>query len=298
MSHESRRFIPLVCILGLVFPCGSALSQQGPSADAPVLIVSPEPVETPVDHSESSQQFQQLITRIALENIPHTYEDLKHWGKTTEIWAGVRVWRDGLQIRTRRRKKEVRHGTWKRYHIRLADPDRSFRVRLENVRETTDGRVQFDACVDAALKVFGRLSEWHYGVQLISVSADADAGVQLRVRCNLGMKLDPTKLPPDVLLDPVVTDADLQIAAFRLRRVSNLGRSVVSPLSHSVREVLEDRIAKRRTSLVAKINRQIEKHRDDLRLSLQDVLDSKWGEAAAEHLDVGEESKDTTNAAE
>lgn len=298
MSHELRQSILSVCLLGLHLPCGSALSQQGPLPDPPELIPLPKTVEQTIELGESSKQLQDLITRIALENIPHRYQDDKDWGKTTEIWAGVRVWRDGLRIKTKRRKKEVNHGTWTRYDISLADPEQRFQVRLEDVHEVTKGRIEFDAWVDAALKVFGRVSQWQYGVQLISVGADANARVRLRVRCNVGLELDPTKLPPAVVLDPVVTDADLQIVDFRLRRVSDLGRSVVSPLSHSVREVLEDRIAKRRPDLVKKINRQIEKNRDDLRLSLSDVLGSKWGDAAAKHLDVGEESEDAANTIE
>lgn len=272
MSFKSRLLVSLVCLIGLVSLYEVALCQQEPAIDVPQLFGLPQPAEKPVDAGESAQRFEQLITRIALENIPHTYKNDKDWGKTKEVWAGVRVWRDGLRIRTKRRKKHVNHGTWKRYQISLADPERRFHVHLANFREASNGRVEFDAWIDAALKVFGRVSQWEHGVQLISVGADADARVRLRVHCNVGIEFDPTKLPPDVFLDPVVTDANLQIVDFRLRRVSDLGSSIVSPLSHQVREVLEDQIAKRRPALVKKINRQIEKERDDLRLSLQDAF--------------------------
>jgi len=269
---QSRRFIPLACILGLFLPCEWALPQQNPSADAPKLPRPPELIRESSDHHQPPEQFQQLLTRIALANIPHTYEDEKEWGKTKEVWAGVKVWRDGFRIKTKRRKKEVNHGTWTRYQIRLADPERQFHVRLENVRKVTEGRIEFDAWLDAALKVSGRVSQWELGVQLISVSMEADARVRLRVRSNVGMELDPTKLPPDVGLAPIVTDAELQIVDFRLRRLSDLRGPLVKALSHRVREVLEDQIAKRRPALVKKINRQIDKNRDDLRLSLPDAI--------------------------
>ena len=293
-----RCVIPLALAVGLCLHCGKGMSQQSPSVDVPDGDDVTDRVDEPPTRLDPSQRFQQLITRIALENIPHEYVDNKDWGKTTEIWAGIRIRREGLRITTKRRKKQVNHGTWKRYRISLVDPEQRFHVRVENVHETAEGRVEFDAWVDASLSVFGRLSQWERSVQLLSIGVDADARVRLRVHCSLGVELDPMNLPPDVVLDPVITDADLQIVDFRIRRVSDLSGPIVRPLSHQVREVLEDRIAKRRGRLIHKINRQIDKNRDDLRLSLHDVLESKWGEAAAEHLQVEGEPSDATETVE
>jgi len=268
---------------------GHAGAQQDLSAPAPQSTVSPSPAGQASASADASHRFNRLITQIVKDNIPHEYEETKDWGKTTEIWAGVRVWREGLRIKTKRRKKEVKHGKWRLYRIWLVDPDQQFHVRVENIREAGKGRAEFDAWVEAAMKIYGRLSVWERGVQLISTSADADARVRLRVRCNLGAKVDPTRLPPDVILDPVITDADLQLVDFDLRRISDLRGPFVNSLSHGVREVLEDRIAKRRQSLVDKINRQIEKNEDEFRLSLFDLLRSRWGGLASEHLDISEE---------
>lgn len=284
--------------VGLCLHCGKGMSQQSPSVDVPDEDDVTDRVDEPPTSLDPSQRFQQLITRIALENIPREFVDNKDWGKTTEVWAGIRIRREGLRITTKRRKKKVNHGTWKRYRISLVDPEQRFHLRVENVRETTDGRVEFDAWVDASLSAFGRLSQWERSVQLLSIGVDANARVRLRVRCSLGMELDLTNLPPDVVLDPVVTDADLRIVDFRIRRVSDLSGPIVRPLSHQVREVLEDRIAKRQARLVQKINRQIDKNRDHLRLSVHDVLESKWGEAAAEHLQVEGEPTDATETVE
>jgi hypothetical protein len=43
--------------------------------------------------------------------------------------------------------------------------------------------------------------------------------------------------------------------------------------------------------MVRRINRQIEKQQDDLRLSIHDLLASKWGDFAAKQLEAtGEET--------
>ncbi len=289
MRLSVAQFVRLQFLLASCLLAGHAVAQQGPRVRTSPAEGPSNPAGQSAASPDTSQRFHQLITRIVTDNIPHEYEEKKDWGKTTEIWAGVKIWREGLRIETKRRKKEVKHGKWRLYRVWLVDPEQQFHVRVENIREVGEGRVEFDASAEAAMGAFGRLSLWERGVQLISISADADARVRLRVRCNLGAEVDPTKLPPDVVLDPAITDADLQLVDFDLRRISDLRGPLVNSLSHAVREVLEDRIANRRQRLVDKINRQIEKNEDEFRLSLHDLLRSKWGEQASKHLDISEE---------
>jgi hypothetical protein len=58
-----------------------------------------------------------------------------------------------------------------------------------------------------------------------------------------------------------------------MREISRLDGPFVKRLSSSVREVVEDEIAQRRTKIVQKINRQIAKNRDHMRLSIRELLD-------------------------
>ena len=62
--------------------------------------------------------FNDLITDIILDNIPHQYEDKDDWGRQKQIVSGLKVWRDGLKIKTKRRRKNVNHGTWTRYTVK------------------------------------------------------------------------------------------------------------------------------------------------------------------------------------
>ncbi len=225
-----------------------------------------------------------LITAIIRENLPDQYESKDGWGETKEVWAGVDVRRDGWQIKTKRRKKQVNHGTWKLYRVRVVEPERELHIDLQNIRELPNGRVEFDLTADARLEVFARLAQWELGVQLISLSVNAEARTQFRVRCNLGLKMDPTKLPPDVLLDPLVNQADLRLVDFRVKRISQIGGSVARELGDQARSLLDKELAKQNEKLPGKINRQIEKNRDQLRLSVQDLLTSRWGELAAKQL--------------
>lgn len=250
-------------------------ADQGPvSPAAPAQVINPTP------------EFQELITGIVRQNIPDQFETRDDWGKTKEVWDGLHIRLDGLRLDTKRRKKTVNHGAWKLYRIRLIDPNEQFQIRVDNIRTTEDGRVAFDAWIQSRLDLFGRLSQWERGVQLFSLSANADAAVVLTMGCSIAARLDPTHLPPDVVFDARIESADLQMTDFRLRRISDVSGPIVRELGRGIRDLLEDELRKRRHELPERINRQIAKNPDRLRLSLRDVLDSRWGGLAAETLGV------------
>ena len=186
---------------------------------------------------------------------------------------------DGLQLKTKRRWKEANHGTWKRYNAWLIDPDQQFDLRIENIREAEKGRIAFEIAIDAKLGLFARLSEWQHGVQLISVSTDAEAVVQLRMTCEASMKLDFEQFVPDLVVEPEITAADLTLMHFDLQRVSNLQGPGVEQLGRSLRDVLQDEINHRRPRLVAQANRQIERNRDKLRFSIRNLAGDGWEKA-------------------
>ncbi len=226
----------------------------------------PEPIAV-------SPKFQLLITQLTKELIPHNYVDEKDWGQTKELVTGLYVKRDGLRLRTHRTRTAMNHGTWKRYRIDLVDPAREFRVQLENVRRQPDGRVACDVICDAKVRVFGRVSQWQRGVQLFSLSAEAEADVRVTLQCDLALQVDTKTSIPDVQLDPVVRNADLYFNDFRMREISQLDGPLVRNLSSSVREVAEQALAKRREKIVQKLNRQVAKNQDHLRLSITEMLD-------------------------
>jgi hypothetical protein len=241
----------------------------------PLLAAEGEP--DPTQPFTPSAEFQELITKLAREQLPDKYEKTKNWGKTTRVFDGWKLERDGLRLETRRRFKQANDGAWQKYSIRLIDPDHKFDVRVANLRQR-ESQMVCDVTVIAAARVSGRHTQWENGVQLISIGAEADARLRLRAELAVGMKLDPTKFPPDVYLQPRVTQADLDILEFKLRRISHFGGPVVKSLSTSVREVLEDKIAEDRPKLVERLNKSLAKQDSKLRFSAADWLAKLGGE--------------------
>ena len=234
-----------------------------------------------VDAGESIDKF---LTSLALDSIPHSYTEDKDWGKQDERWDGIKWRRDGWKISSKRRKKKVNHGVWRKYSIELIDPSENFSVQLKNLRKLDDGKTAFDLHFVAKLKIDARESKWVKGVQLYSFSARGHTKVRLIVTCELGVTVDITGFPPDLVFAPTVTGADLAVDDFRIDRISKVGGEFAQQITKMIRKELDKKIVEKENKLVSKINRQLEKKKDDLRLSIADAVKSRFASQAKEFL--------------
>src|SRR5687767_5895459 len=88
-----------------------------------------------------------LVRSILLQNLPREYENAKNWGQTKRRWNGVDVSLDGLRLDTKRRWKEVNHGTWTRYRAWLIDPEHSLQIHFTEARRAENQAATFDLIV-------------------------------------------------------------------------------------------------------------------------------------------------------
>ena len=116
------------------------------------------------------------------------------------------------------------------------------------------------------------MSEWRRDVQFISLSANADATIELNVVCEIQVIVNPLKIPPDVEFRPVVTDAKVALRDFEVHNISQLRGPLAELLGKGIREVLDNRLEDYREKLVVKMNSEIAKQKGKLKLSLQDWL--------------------------
>lgn len=225
------------------------------------------------DAPEGSRTF---LTNLVLDNLPDDFEDTKKWGHTRERWDGLKVRMDGLKLRTKRRRKEVNHGIWKRYKITLIEPEERLLVKITNWQQRGIGTVAFDLNLAARLNLVGRRQKWNNGVRVYSVTAEAIADVRLTIGMQVSTRLDTSKFPPDVILEPLAESATAQLGQFKLQRISRADGPVVRELGDGLEKILRKKLAEKNDKLVEKVNRQFEKKADDLRLSVSDVVKHKW----------------------
>ncbi len=229
---------------------------------------------------DAGEEIDALLTKMVLGHLPHQFEQDKDWGKQAERFDGLRVRRKGLQIRTKRKKKMVNHGNWKKFGASLVDPDQKFSVSVKNMREADDGKVAFDLHCRSDLKIDGRVAKWVKGVQLYSLSLQGKARVNLAVTIELETVMDVTKFPPDLIFRPQTTSAHLEVEEFRIDRISKIGGEVAQQATQWARRAIDAKIATEEAKLVEKINRDLKKNQKKLRLSLHDAVSSKWSQVA------------------
>ena len=273
-----------ITLLGLLVSLGSALQAQTNT--------EPAQEEQTTSDSDDAKQLDDLLTKLALESMPVRHVENKNWGQQSERWDGIKVSFQNGKLHTKRRKKKVNHGTWERYEISLVDPAESFSVKLDNFQELAKDEVSFEVAVSADVDVLARQSKWVKGVQLYSISANGSASVQLVLSINLGSSMDVSKFPPDLIFDPQVAEADIELSNFRIDRVSKAGGEFTQQLTRLVRGKIDQQIARKEEKLVEKLNAKLEKNKDRFTLSVHDAVKSKWARAADKLLNKEESDED------
>lgn len=233
---------------------------------------------------DAGDEIDKLLTKLVLGHLPHDFKQDKDWGGQAERFDGLKVRRKGLQIRTKRKKKMVNHGSWQKFNASLVDPEKKFSVSVKNMREADEGKVAFDLHCQSDLKLDGRFAKWVKGVQLYSLSLDGKARVKLAVTIELETVMDVTKFPPDLIFRPRATAADLNVEDFRIDRISKVGGEVSQQASRWARSAIDEKIEAEEAKLVDKINVDLKKNEKNLRLSLHDAVSSKWSKAATEFM--------------
>ena len=228
-------------------------------------------VQLPVSADER-QELSTWVRWLVLRNLPPSFEDNRKWGREKEVVNGIQFRREGWKIETKRKRKTVKHGTWSRYFIEFVDPVANLQVNIQKMEFSKSGPIRIATQVIAPLKLFGRVSEWSRDVQWISLSANAEATIELIVACDIHVIVNPLKIPPDVEFRPVVTNATVALQDFEVHNISQLHGPLAELLGKGIREVLDNRLEDYREKLVVKMNSEITKQKGKLKLSLQDWM--------------------------
>jgi len=224
----------------------------------------------------STDALGRLVKTLVLEHVPRVYDKLDGWGRTKEIVSGIDVRREGLEIRTHRRRKHVNDGTWKWYRCELVDPQRDLDIRIRPLEDAEDGMTRFDVAATARLHVLARVQQWETGVRLASLSTEADARVRLDLRCRLKLALDTGCFPPDLVFHPHVERAQVRLLDLDVQRISKLRGDLAEEIGRGIRPTLEREIARRQVDLVEKLNTKLAARQKDFRFSLTDWAAKGW----------------------
>lgn len=222
-----------------------------------------------------SPELKVWLKSLIQQNLPPKYEDNRKWNKQREVLSGIHLELDGLKLETHRNRKLVNAGTWTRYEILFVEPEKNLQVEFSRLDILDDDTIGFEAIIVTPLDIEGQLAEWARGLKLFSITAQADATAKLMISGTVTFRLNILKLPPDVSIVPHIEAASVDLLSYRLRKISRIDGDAAKILGKGMRGTIDDKVEEVNSTLVAKINRQLEKRKEKLTFSAQDWLLSK-----------------------
>ncbi|MGB7344665.1 MAG: hypothetical protein WBD20_10650 [Pirellulaceae bacterium] len=291
----------LVLVVCLLF----ALGTQSLFADESLTLNAPEsssstdsessPGVSPTRHTSSmaisethARSSVQWLAELAVAKSPRVFTGDKNWGETKKVWAGVKLRREGLELKTNRRFKELRHGRWIKYELTLppaATPSAKDEVAASVHRVRRMGDLQpgvapdqqtnthwgIDASMRTPMKFTARIERWNLGVQWYSIEVTGRMQVRLDTSASLRFFADYAEVPPALVIDPRIETAHLELESFEVDRVSKVGGDVAEEWGEMIEKIVREVFLKKQNEkLAGKLNKSVDKHRDDLRLSMAD----------------------------
>lgn len=227
--------------------------------------------------SENERHLSELVEGIVKAAVPDTFEDRRHWDKHRDVFSGVKVKTDGLNVRISKRKKTVRHGFWRRYTVTLIDPERTLKIRISDVQPLGGGKWTFTVTADVRANVVVRFEHWNVGVKLFNTSSDADASLRLRADCSLNVDLEKTDdAGTFVVFTPDVKSVDLSLPNLDVRKFGELRGDVATDLFDGLENIIEDLVQTQEDTVRRQARKEIARRNDDLRVPLGDFLSKHW----------------------
>ena len=268
----------------------SGLLFSGPQLSGPQLVAPPlQPLASEsrmadneeIDPSDvlpepASAAMLEFLESIIREHIPANHIDEKDWNKTKRVFAGIKFRREGLKLETQRRWKEVNDGLWRRYEVTLLDPEKKMDVRLSEVHWLPDGRLHARLKIASELLVVARQAQWNLDVRFYSFDTQARVRMELDVETTTAFNMDASKLPPALVVDPIVEQASLRMTRFEVDKIGQIGGDIAEELGDTVEVFVRNHLVRPQSKKLADtLNRQIDKKRDKLRLDAGDWL-NRW----------------------
>jgi hypothetical protein len=200
----SNRPLELAAVaVGLVLVSAAARAEDKP-ADKP-------------DHAELAR----LIHAAVVPHIPKEFEESSGWGKTVPDPGNLRLTR----LRTRIRvgdKEELPHGAWIRTKVTLDDPAKDVRIEVRDLKKCDRNTLQIQLAVTVSCHAERERKQWDNGLPLLGLTAQADVTVVVVLNCDVGLSLNVAKFPPEVVIEPRVTKAQLEVKKLEPKQIGNI----------------------------------------------------------------------------
>lgn len=244
-------------------PEGAAVESKLETAQPAVPELTPDPsVEQPVP-----PEVQTFIRELVLVLLPPKFDDEDGWGDEKRIQSGLDIDFDDGKIKTHRRWKSVNHGSWIRASGSLVEPEKTMTLRIFRRMGAVPTEQIYRIQLLARANVSGTQQQWNHGVMFWSVSADAEADIQIDV--NLRVRTDVVAKEgggSSLQIQPEVTHAVMRLNGFALKRFSHVRGGMAREFGEAFEGIVRMAVDRQNKKLPKQINKALAKQKDKLQI--------------------------------
>ncbi len=160
-----------------------------------------------------------IIHKRVLMQVPREHEEKFDWGKSIPIPDNLiapGLPRTYVKVGN---EKQLAHGNWKRVHVKLDDPDKNLKIKVREFKKLDKGghRMLLDA--EAMVRCDGEMNQYVRGLLLLRVTGQADATITSTMTCDVDIKINLKKFPPEVNVEPKIVEMTLDLKEFNLKQL-------------------------------------------------------------------------------
>jgi hypothetical protein len=221
----------------------------------------------------STADLAKRIHKMVMSKLPKKFEDLSHWGRTIlppPVVRFPRLRRVAVKVGNH---WELPDGNWTRTLLWVPDPNRNLLITVPAIKkidkDTT--RVSVDATV--VIRGQGELQKWVNGVQLLDVTADADAVVRVSLDVDVKVAFDLAKPLDGVKVSAKVPRLELDLKEFNIRRVGPVMPREQGPLAQELKGALQARLKEFEPKVKDYANKMIAKEVESGKGIIMELMD-------------------------
>ena len=222
-----------------------------------------------------SAAIEKMLSDVALTILPQTISNNQNWGATREITTGLKMDLDGFRLRTKRNRKKVNHGSWRKLSAK-SNSGKPYAV-ITQIKQVNSNKVSFVATFKSSLTASGEMQEWNRGVRYRTATAHGSAKVSLVAKCSLTWKAVAGTSPQIVQVYPGVESAQLKVNDYDGERLNRFFNPTVASLNSDLEAMVRNHVKKNTRGAAQKMNRHFKSRQGQLRMYFSDLQNSKWG---------------------
>jgi hypothetical protein len=246
----------------LILAAASAGCTSVQAAASPVAAPAPAAKGTSVP-PEALRSLESTLKSLLLKNLPTPLvKSEQNWGKQRPALV---------------RKDEMRNdGTWRRFTVKAANPEKSLGLGLENATYPEPGKAVFTAKIGVDCDLGFEQQIWKNGLRLYSGETRGRCRAAVLLKCEATSRTEKKagSFVPDLVFRVRVTEAQLFYDDLVIEHTAGVGGDAAKILGDAVIDAVKQAKPQLEKDLLNKANAAIIKAADtkDVRLSMDAIL--------------------------